>query len=467
MRAKKEHRFGQKTVTRLCGILPFVCVSALTLVLAGCGSGGSGGATPPVTDSLSLSLSTSNVTVPQGGSIGQVTATIARTDSTGSITLSVIGLPTGAMVNYTQPGTGDSGVIALNSGTAAQGTYALTISATDGVATTSASLSMVINAGITSLLSTPITWSSTGPLVSPIPDATHHIVSVKDPTAFYYNNQWNVYATNAYADGGWNMQYISFTDWSQAAAAQPYFMDQTSGFSGYHCAPEVLYFTPTGTWYLIFQSPQPQYSTTTDPTNPASWSTPQNFFSSQPASVSAWIDFWVICDSSNCHLYFAGDNGNIYRSQTAKSSFPEGFSEPQIILQDANAFNLFESDKVYALQGLNQYLLTVEALGPSGIRYFRAFIANDLGGQYTPIPDADTWTNPYAGENNVTFPAPATDWTNDISHGEMIRVGYDETLTIDPTNLRFLYQGANPSAEASASNYSQIPYQLGLLTRSN
>jgi hypothetical protein len=49
----------------------------------------------------------------------------------------------------------------------------------------------------------------------------------------------------------------------------------------------------------------------------------------------------------------------------------------------------------------------------------------------------------------------------------MIRVGYDETLTIDPTNLQFLYQGANPSAEASAGNYSQIPYQLGLLTRSN
>jgi hypothetical protein len=467
MRAKKEHRCGQKTVTRLCGILSFVCVSALTLVLSGCGSGGSGGTTPPVTDSLSLSLSSSSVTVPQGGSIGSVTVTVARTDSTGSVNLTVSGLPAGAMVNYNQPGTGDTGVIALNPGTAAQGTYPLTVSATDGVATATASLSMVINSGITSLLSTPITWSSTGPLISPIPDAKHSIVSVKDPTAFYYNKQWNVYATNAYSNGSWNMQYISFTDWPQAAAAQPYFMDQTSGFSGYHCAPEVFYFTPTATWYLIFQSPQPQYSTTTDPTNPASWSAPQNFFSSQPASVSNWIDFWVICDSSNCYLYFAGDNGIIYRSQTAKTSFPQGFSEPEAILQDANPFNLFESDKVYALQGLNQYLLTVECIGPTGYRFFRAFIANDLGGQYTPIPDADTWANPYAGQNNVTFPPPASDWTNDISHGEMIRVGFDETLTIDPTHLQFLYQGANPSAEASASSYSQIPYQLGLLTRSN
>jgi hypothetical protein len=445
-------------------------VALLFLVagLAGCSSGGeSGNTTPPISDSLTISLSSSSVTVPQGGSIGQVTATIARTDSTGLITLTASGLPQGATVNYTQPGTGISGAIALNPGTAAQGTYPLTVMATDGVATTSANLSMVVNAGLTSLLATPITWSSTGPLVSPLPDAAHAIVSVKDPTVFYYNNQWNVYSTNAYADGNWNMQYISFTDWPQAASAQPYFLNQNPNLAGYHCAPEAFYFTPTNTWYLIFQSGQPQYSTTSDPTNPSSWSAPQNFFASQPASVSNWLDFWVICDSTNCYLFFAGDNGIIYESQTAKSSFPQGFNEPQPILQDATPSNLFESDKVYALEGLNQYLLTVEAIGPTGVRYFRAFIAGSLDGQFTPIPNADDWANPYAGENNVSFPSGVSDWTNDISHGEMIRAGYDETLAIDPNNLQFLYQGANPAAEASASNYSQIPYQLGILTQTN
>ena len=445
----------------------------LAAALSGCGSGsssggGSGPVTPPVTDSLTLSLSASSVTVPAGGSLGYVTAAIGRTDSTGSITLSATGLPSGATATYTQPGTGNTGTIALNPGTAAQGSYTIAVSATDGVATASANLSLVIDAGIASQLATPILWSSTGPLVAPIPNATHDIVSVKDPTAFYYNNQWNVYSTNAYADGSWGMQYIGFATWSEAASAQPYFMDQNPNFAGaYHDAPEVFYFTPTSTWYFIFQSPQPQYSTTSDPTNPASWSAPQNFFASQPASVSNWIDFWVICDSANCYLYFAGDNGNIYRSQTAKSSFPQGFTEPQIILQDSNQFNLFESDKVYLLQGLNQYLLTVECIGPTGIRYFRAFIANDLGGQFTPIANADDWANPYAGQNNVSFASGVSDWTNDISHGEMLRVGYDETLTIDPNNLQFLYQGADPTAEANAPNYSQIPYKLGLLTRTN
>ena len=45
---------------------------------------------------------------------------------------------------------------------------------------------------------------------------------------------------------------------------------------------------------------------------------------------------------------------------------------------------------------------------------------------------------------------------------EVIRTGYDETLQIDPNNLQFLYQGADPAA--NAPSYSQIPWQLGLAT---
>ncbi|HYA64371.1 MAG TPA: hypothetical protein VED66_14300 [Candidatus Sulfotelmatobacter sp.] len=37
--------------------------------------------------------------------------------------------------------------------------------------------------------------------------------------------------------------------------------------------------------------------------------------------------------------------------------------------------------------------------------------------------------------------------------------GYDETLTIDPTHLEFLYQGTS----SHPSSYIQIPWQLGLL----
>jgi len=62
----------------------------------------------------------------------------------------------------------------------------------------------------------------------------------------------------------------------------------------------------------------------------------------------------------------------------------------------------------------------------------------------------------------VTFEGTA--WTHDISHGEMVRAGYDEKLEIEPCNLQFLYQGADPLAE-TGGDYNKIPWHLGLITQ--
>jgi hypothetical protein len=166
----------------------------------------------------------------------------------------------------------------------------------------------------------------------------------------------------------------------------------------------------------------------------------------------------VICDDTHAYLFFTGDNGRFYRCRTKIEDFPNGMSDPEIAIQD-NRNDLFEGSMTYKIKGTNTYLTIIEALSPA--RYYRAWISNNLNGQWTPMPGADSWETPFAGINNVTFADGVEPWTRDISHGELLRDGYDETPTIDLNHLRFLYQGRDPQ---SGGNYSLLPYRLGLLT---
>jgi hypothetical protein len=114
---------------------------------------------------------------------------------------------------------------------------------------------------------------------------------------------------------------------------------------------------------------------------------------------------------------------------------------------------------VYKVAGTNKYLALIEAFDSTSNwkRYFRSWTAESLEGPWTPL--ADSGTAPFAGPQNVTFEGTA--WTANISHGEMVRAGYDESLTIDPCNLAFLFQGFDPVADGS--DYNKLPWRIGLL----
>lgn len=295
-------------------------------------------------------------------------------------------------------------------------------------------------------LPTKFKWTTSAALAKvPRTIDGHNAIAIKDFTDVVYNNKHIVYAT-AY-EGGWKSALFIFDDWSK--------WDATAGtwFSRNAVAPTLVYFTPKKQWVLLYQWGF-QYATSSDPTNVSSWSAGKSLLTGGPSSA---IDQTFICDSTNCYLFFAGDNGMIYRSSMPIGNFPSTFNGYQTIMTDTQA-KLFEAVQVYTIKApTKQYLMIVEAMG-SGGRYFRGFTATDLGGTWTAMSGAETEASPFAGKANVT----GTVWSNDISHGDMVRTDPSETQTIDPCNMQFLYQGFDKTK--TASDYSTIPYQPGLLT---
>jgi endo-1,4-beta-xylanase len=306
-------------------------------------------------------------------------------------------------------------------------------------------------------------WSSSGPLIGPKSDATHDVVAIKDPSVVRHQGRWLVYATTAGREGGWQLAFTSFEDWSEAADAPQYHLDQSAIGPGYRAAPQVFYFAPQDKWYLVYQTGLPSYSTTDDPTKPETWSAPRNFQDEVPQIAKDhigdgyWLDHWVICDDHKCHLFSSDDNGRLYRAETTVDQFPHGFTDTVVALQDTKE-HLYEAANVYRMKGTDQYLLLVEAIDADGRRWFRSWTSHRVEGPWQPL--ADTVDNPFAHAGNVTFSDGA--WTKDISHGELLRTGVDQRMEIDPDDMRYLYQGLDPEASGA---YGSLPWRLGLLTR--
>ena len=288
----------------------------------------------------------------------------------------------------------------------------------------------------------------------------HPWVAVKDPSIVRHEGRWHLFCTLRKlkeGDGRIRIGYLSFEDWSQAAAAEWAVLTLTMQ---YHGAPQIFFFEPHKKWYLVYQAADdtrglkygPCYSTTTDINDPTSWTLPEPLYVVKEGA-KAGLDYWVICDESKSYIFFTTLDGRMWRAQTRLEQFPSGgWSDPVVALQA----DIFEASHTYKFTGRDQYFTVVEAK-TANRRYFKAFVADSLDGQWQPL--AASVNKPFVGVSNVVNQSDS--WATSYSHGEFIRVGIDQRLEVDSERMQVLFQGANDNEYQRS--YGEIPWQLGLL----
>ncbi|MBM3881944.1 MAG: hypothetical protein FJ387_19850 [Verrucomicrobia bacterium] len=316
------------------------------------------------------------------------------------------------------------------------------------------------SASASSTLEVPRGWEYSAPLIAPEVRGQNQSRAQKDPSVVFYGGKWHVFMT-VKLPGRSTIEYCAFETWAEAHTSRRTLLEVSA--SDYYCAPQIFYFRPHRLWYLVYQMGVAgahkmwvAYSTSPDIAAPNTWTRAQPMLdggTDDPRQVGG-LDYWIICDDRRAYLFLTSLDGRMWRLWTRLEDFPRGFGHCELALEA----KVFEASHTYKLKGMDQYLTIIEE---NGRRYYKAYLANGLDGAWTPL--ADTAERPFAGWTNIRPAAGVDPWTDNVSHGELIRDGYDETLTVDPAELRLVFQGMWDKDKAGIG-YGAFQWRIGLLT---
>jgi hypothetical protein len=300
----------------------------------------------------------------------------------------------------------------------------------------------------------PASWRTDAPVLKPGAAGAFDETAVKDPSVVFFEGRWHVFYT-ACGRQEYTTGYVSATTLEGLRTAPRHELTQIRGHHDrYACAPQVFFFEPQGLWYLVCQTRdanyQPVYSTTRTVDRPDSWSTPRVLL--EKDENAKWIDFWVICDDTTAYLFYTRDHRDVIVRTTSLEAFPRGWSEGRTVFKGVH-----EAVHVYKVQGRDQYQMIYELNG-QGTRSFGLAKASHPGGPWEKVMDV------YATGTQLVFERGATRWTDMISHGEMIRSGYDQRLEYDANAPVMLIQGR--LNDRGDTPYADLAWSLGLLRRS-
>jgi hypothetical protein len=301
----------------------------------------------------------------------------------------------------------------------------------------------------------PSKWTVGPPIFAAGDKGTFDDVAVKDPTIVKYDAKWHLFYTISGKEPG-GIGYVSAQTLDSLRTAKRYWLDQFGGQTtdSKGGAPQVFYFEPQKLWYLIYQTKdfnrQPVYSTTRTIDKPQSWSKTKNLMPREEPDVK-WIDFWVICDDTKAYFFYSRGRKDVYVRSTKIEDFPNGFGPGQLAFSPMPE-PLTEAVHIYKVKGKKQYHMLYETRPPGQeMRRYGTAAAGNLLGPWKRVADD------YAIADKFVFPKGADLWTDQISHGEMIRTGYNQKLEYDPTEGGFLMQG-RPVAKPR-----KLSWQLGII----